>query len=197
MQLPEHINLLGVVLAGGYSSRMGFDKAQLLLQGKPMLERTADLLKSVGAAPVIICRNEKGYLMDKYPNSGPVAAIYTALDYLLSNPLKYLAPNKLNAILILPVDMPLLNQSTLQELVLCGSEMHCALHFKDQPLPLFLPINDEARECAKLIAHSNKRSVKRFVNSIGCASITTDCQDMLINTNDPLQWQQAIERFNH
>ena len=195
MSLPSHLNLIGVVLAGGKSTRMGTDKAQLKVQGKTMLDRTIDLLKEVGVKDVIVCRNEAGYLADKYPNSGPVGGIHSVLEHLLPSSKRHLPTKKLKALLILPVDMPLLSKSILEDLINCGAEMYSSLRFKDQPLPLFLLANEEVRDCAKLIAKSDKRSIKRLVNCLSCASITTEQQQPFFNTNDPLQWQDAIEQL--
>ncbi len=195
MVLPDHLELIGVVLAGGKSSRMGSDKALMSINGKTMLERTVDLLKDLGAKDVIVCRNEDGYLADKYLDAGPVGGIHSVLEHLIPSQKRFSPTKKLKALLILPVDMPLLDSETLAELIFCGAEMYSALHFRDQPLPLFLPVTEGPRDFAKLIVKSDERSIKRFVNYLGCASITTANRQPFINTNDPIQWQKAIEQL--
>ncbi|WP_448565956.1 molybdenum cofactor guanylyltransferase [Thalassotalea ganghwensis] len=197
MKLPLHIDLVGLILAGGNSTRMGTDKAQLSIEGHSMLDRTKALLKAVGAETILISRNRAGYLADKYKNAGPVSGIYTALEHLLASRKRKQPQNTLQALLIMPIDMPLLDQSLLSELVLCGAEMHTALCFKEHPLPLFLPVCEEALECAKIVVESEHRSVKRFVSILRCSSITTKEQLKFINTNDPVQWEFAVERLTN
>ena len=44
----------GIVLAGGRSSRMGVDKASLVLQGRTLLQRTVDVLDEVADEIVVV-----------------------------------------------------------------------------------------------------------------------------------------------
>ena len=86
----------GVVLAGGKSSRMGTDKADLVLKNKTLLHNACDLLKDAGAKNILISRNiinplkssshyspsdypSEKYVKDIYPNSGPLGGIYSTL----------------------------------------------------------------------------------------------------------------------
>ena len=65
----------GAVLAGGFSKRMGFDKALLELDGKPLITRVTDSLLEAGlVAPQIVGGDiesfrKLGYscLEDEYP----------------------------------------------------------------------------------------------------------------------------------
>jgi len=196
MELPENLNLIGVVLAGGKSSRMGVDKAELSISGKSMLLRTQELLTEVGAREVIICRNEPGYVADIYPHSGPVGGIYSALEHLLSSNPQSLLTKKLNALLIVPIDMPLLDKDTLIELTCCGAQMYSPLSYNEQQFPLFLPLSEEVRDCARAVVTGSGRSMTSFLNFIGCASITTTKELPFLNTNNPAQWQAAIEQLN-
>lgn len=54
MAMPtEPMHCLGVVLAGGRSSRMGSDKALLNWQGRPLIEHMRALRLSAGAGQVL------------------------------------------------------------------------------------------------------------------------------------------------
>ena len=46
------MSVIGVVLAGGRSSRFGRDKALLKIDGQTLLQRTVAMLKSVSAGRV-------------------------------------------------------------------------------------------------------------------------------------------------
>ena len=78
-----------VILAGGKSSRMGFDKALLEVDGVPLLARQIQIVRAAGAGEVFISgRSEAGYsafgcavLQDNFADSGPMAGIEAALEF--------------------------------------------------------------------------------------------------------------------
>ncbi len=106
--------LFGLVLAGGKSVRMGYDKSTIKWHGKEQRYFMADLLKDVCDEVFISCRAEqqnqidKTYktLVDNYEGGGPLIGILSAFRSL---------PHV--AWLITACDLPLLDFSTLQYLV--------------------------------------------------------------------------------
>lgn len=101
--------LTGIVLAGGTSSRLGRDKAELIIgePGQSMLTRTARLLGQVVPLVVISGRNHEGFpgLPDDVPGAGPVGAITTTLRHTGT------------ACLVLACDMPFLDEGILRILL--------------------------------------------------------------------------------
>jgi molybdopterin-guanine dinucleotide biosynthesis protein A len=94
----------GFVLAGGRSTRMGQDKALLLLAGRSLLEIALDKLRALplNAAPRIAAARSDlasyaATVADLHPGCGPLSGIEAALA-VSSQPLN----------VFLPVDMPLL-----------------------------------------------------------------------------------------
>ena len=82
MSAPE---LLGLVLAGGRSMRMGRDKATLVYRGQPQFEVARDLLGGVCADVWVSCRPGQpdlagALLHDRYYNLGPLAGSLRAMD---------------------------------------------------------------------------------------------------------------------
>jgi len=73
-QIPP---VLGVILAGGQSSRMGQDKATLPIAGTTLLEFMHAKLRRAGIDEIVICRNAPGFLNDDIPQLGPLGALYT------------------------------------------------------------------------------------------------------------------------
>jgi len=75
----------GYILAGGESSRMGRDKALLVIGGAPLVGRTAALVALLTGPPTIIGAPERyesfGYRVigDDAPGLGPLGGIATAL----------------------------------------------------------------------------------------------------------------------
>ena len=90
--------VLGAVLAGGSSRRMGCDKALLLLEGRPLLARAVEVLGSVLDEVVVVAPPDRGYetldveiIRDIYPDQGPVGGIHTALVHAGGRPVFVLA----------------------------------------------------------------------------------------------------------
>lgn len=112
--------LSGLILAGGRSSRMGRDKAGLVLpDGRTLLQRQAEVLRSAGATSLFASvRPETTSLpagmvpvFDARPDAGPLAGIAAGLRA---------APAGL--VLVLAVDMPQVGERHLRQLVELAGE---------------------------------------------------------------------------
>ena len=84
MGVPEAI--LGAVLIGGASRRMGRDKALLPVEGQPLAERVARTLERVVSRVVLVGRDreddrfpDRTILADRFPGQGPLAGLHAAL----------------------------------------------------------------------------------------------------------------------
>jgi molybdopterin-guanine dinucleotide biosynthesis protein A len=77
----------GVVLTGGRSTRMGHDKAFVMLDGRPLVVRVADALRRAGAEEVLAVGGDIGGLIalgvdaraDPLQGDGPLGGLLTAL----------------------------------------------------------------------------------------------------------------------
>jgi len=105
--------LNGLVLAGGKSTRMGFDKGSVNWHGKPQRYHMADMLKSLCNEVFISCRSgqeetdaQYATLEDTFIGLGPYGAILSAFRE---------KPDC--AWLVIACDLPLLDKKTLQYLV--------------------------------------------------------------------------------
>jgi molybdopterin-guanine dinucleotide biosynthesis protein A len=80
--------MIGVVLAGGKSSRLGQDKTAVLYQGQTLLERSARLLGACCEEVFVSCRDPRivppglTVLEDETERVGPLGGITTALRHL-------------------------------------------------------------------------------------------------------------------
>lgn len=93
------------ILCGGKSSRMGFDKCEVKINGKLLIETIAEKLEQVFENILLISNDKDKFKNIKYKvvedlihNSGPMGGIYTALNYSSS---KYT--------FIIACDMPVIN----------------------------------------------------------------------------------------
>lgn len=134
----------GYVLAGGRSSRMGQDKALLMLDGATLLDRAVALLASVCGSVAILSGPEEDHVRaatlsrsgrlvpDRLPNCGPLGGVHAALCDA--------APGW---VLVLPVDAPFLPAHLLRSWIeACAVAANDAswIHLgpRLQPLPLLL-----------------------------------------------------------
>jgi molybdenum cofactor guanylyltransferase len=106
---PHHVSVF--ILAGGHSTRMGSDKAFLLLNERTLLARALDLALSVTTSVYIVGRAEKfaafaPVLEDVYRDCGPLGGIHAALQA---------TSTELN--LILAVDTPFVPHELLRYLI--------------------------------------------------------------------------------
>ena len=177
----------GVILAGGLSSRMGTDKAELKRNGITMLEHCQKLLEQAGIAQTLISRNNGEGIADIIERSGPLGGIYSVIKTLQAK-----------AVLILPVDMPLLQAQDLAILIEAGQQQNRPVCFEDCYLPLYMPLNEAVvAYLHQQLYNEGDRSVKAFIKYFSGLQIEVGQSDSLINsrlinTNTPQQWQQTI-----
>jgi molybdopterin-guanine dinucleotide biosynthesis protein A len=170
---------IGIVLAGGLSSRMGRDKALLPWGDGTLLDHMIGLLKESGLASVIVCGERPGYpsVADPEPNQGPGIAI----SHLLAS----LAPDAWA--LIVPVDMPLLTPALIRRLLGEPGRPPRAAHYADHPLPALLP----ARTADGSLLYG--RSMRVLHQAAGSRELALDPAEAaaFLNVNTPENWDQA------
>ena len=146
--------IMGLVLAGGQSRRMGSDKALLERDGETQLERAMRLLGEqlervfVSARPSQSedpLRNRYPQIIDRYEDLGPVAGILSAMDEF---------PDA--SWLVLACDLPNIDAETLRYLLEHVSNEH--------PATAYISVNDGLPEplCA-VYRPAFREIIDRFV----------------------------------
>ena len=114
--------LLGVVLCGGESTRMGEDKASLAIAGVTMIERAvrvlAPLVGEVVLASGTSARYEElglEYVVDKSAGEGPLAGLVAAMERLVWAPGE--VPEERRLLLVLACDMPRADARVFEQLI--------------------------------------------------------------------------------
>jgi molybdenum cofactor guanylyltransferase len=118
--------LYGLALTGGRSTRMGRDKATLIYDLQPQLERIMALLEAACARSFVSLRaDQSDALRDRWPgivdaqhDIGPIAGIAAAQ-----------ATYPTVAWLVVACDLPLLNSATLQQLIAARDSTHDVVAF--------------------------------------------------------------------
>jgi molybdenum cofactor guanylyltransferase len=98
-----------ILMAGGRSSRMGSDKALLLLEGRPLWKIQREKLASIADEVLISAREgmlDTPVIPDQVPGLGPLGGLESALS---------VASHE--RVLVLGVDMPLMTSSYLARLL--------------------------------------------------------------------------------
>ncbi|HUA81480.1 MAG TPA: molybdenum cofactor guanylyltransferase [Dyella sp.] len=182
----EPASYIGVVLAGGLSSRMGRDKALLSWQGRPLIEHQIALLKSAGAKDVKVSGYRPDYhgICDLIPQAGPVGGIAGVA-----------AVCEDGELLIVPVDMPRLRASLLQRLQNSERDAAC-VRFADRVLPMRMRLDVQSRGVLnELIVAIDKRarSLRTLQERLGIVEIalSDDESKQLIDCNTEEAWQEA------
>ncbi|CAD5269966.1 Molybdenum cofactor guanylyltransferase [Alteromonas sp. 38] len=189
----------GVVLAGGMSSRMGEDKALLKRDERDMLTYTADLVSSLPIEYLLISRNEAitaNYLTneaddcaqnykvvnDVVADIGPLGGIYSVA-----------IQSNADALIITPVDLPLLRKEDLEALINRGTSAKRPVYYSHHYLPLFLPLTIEIRQYLEDVVKGKvpQRSVNTMCTNFGAIEVTPKKNSRLTNVNTPAQWNAA------
>jgi molybdopterin-guanine dinucleotide biosynthesis protein A len=98
------VRWVGAVLTGGASTRMGTDKALLVVDGSPMAVRVVDAMAAAGIDDVVCVGGDRAALgalgltviPDDHPGDGPLGGIITALRW---------AAKRADVVLVAPCDL--------------------------------------------------------------------------------------------
>lgn len=110
-----------VILCGGKSSRMGFDKSKIEIKGKYLMELTAEKLETIFDEVILVAEKKDKFKTLKYTvledlkkEYGPAGGIYTALKYANS---KY--------VFFMACDMPIVNIEYIKYMMKIAEEDNC------------------------------------------------------------------------
>ena len=120
------MELTGIILAGGKSSRMGEDKGLMSFKGKAMIQHIIDAVKPL-VSTIVIIANNKDYEQFGYPvyediikGKGPLAGIYTGLTH-----------SKAEKNMVLSCDVPFVNGEILKLLIEACKDVDVAIPEKN------------------------------------------------------------------
>lgn len=107
--------LLGAVLAGGQSRRLGRDKASEFIHGISLVERAAAVLESTCAKVIVVSARSDTpsgrweLISDQWDDCGPLGGIEAALSHA--------SERGYDAVFLLACDLPLVDARTVQTIV--------------------------------------------------------------------------------
>lgn len=169
-----------LILAGGYSSRMGRNKAELMLGDRSFLEWQVERLRALGIEDIVIAgtaRTVEGAcsVPDRYPHRGPLSGIHAGLDA-IRNP----------CALVLAVDTPLVPAEHLEAL-LERHESGVTVTTLDGELEPLIGVYDRSLcgLCENLLRGSNTSLRKLFRKTKLTTLAYTGDPALLLNCNTP------------
>ncbi len=161
--LKENRTLLGALLAGGKSTRMGLDKAAMEINGEPLWQRQFRLLDAVCQSAVICAPETAGWLteslrwvVDSPCAQGPMGGLIAALERATEMGCSH--------VLVLAVDMPEADRALL-DLLIESSEQGRGVIFRGahgfEPLCALYPI--EALPVLRLCSSAGQWKLQQAV----------------------------------
>jgi molybdopterin-guanine dinucleotide biosynthesis protein A len=131
-------NIHGLILAGGLSTRMGVDKALLIIEGKTLLYRLVEQLTglvqhvvvSVGSLQREALYRESleelgekvSFALDRYPECGPLSGLHAGLSMIAEG-----------YVFVMACDMPQLSEALFSELLAYMDKGVDVIHTPNQP----------------------------------------------------------------
>lgn len=183
----EPMRCIGVVLAGGLSSRMGRDKALLAWQGRPLIERQLAVLRAAGVDDVRVSGDRAAYggIADAIPQAGPLGGLAGVAR----------AQAEDVDLLVVPVDMPLLQAGLLQRLRTERPQAR-SLGFVSHVLPWRLRLDPRSRAALDELLRQDdprRRSLRVLQAASGHEEIPLTAAEaaQLADCNTEAQWNEV------
>ncbi len=191
--------LAAFILAGGRSTRMGTDKAFVLLDGRTLLARALELARPLTSDVRIVGDPAKfaafaSVVEDQFPGCGPLAGIHAALRS---------SQTDLN--LIFAVDMPFLTTALLQYMVGCAKDSDTAVVTVPRTAqgwqPLCAVYRREFASIAEKALHAGRYKIDALFEEAGVQVIgelemqsAGFCLDLFSNLNTPDDLAEAARK---
>ncbi|MEP6661679.1 MAG: molybdenum cofactor guanylyltransferase [Acidimicrobiales bacterium] len=173
----------GAVLTGGGSTRMGRDKALIVVDGVALAVRTATVLRDAGASAVVAVGGDVDALValgldartDLYPGEGPLGAILTAFDAASTD-----------LVVVLACDLPSVDAATVRRLLETIADHAAAVPITDRAHPLCAVYRVSG--CAALLGQAlaaGERAVHRALEVVDVIRVDLPDPGVLRNVNRP------------
>jgi molybdopterin-guanine dinucleotide biosynthesis protein A len=192
--MKSNLKIAGIVLAGGLSSRMGENKANLQIGNISLLDKMVNLLNSLSFSDVFISGDYPKYqsIPDTHEKLGPLGGFFSC-DKVLGA--------EYDAMFVVPVDMPLLTVTECFYLLEQFKKQPQGVYFTDAIFPLILPLTDQLTEYLSDVLTSpqnKKRSLYRLFKTLKLTGIEPP-KDKLFrfkNSNTRKQWEECLALYS-
>ena len=196
-------NIIGIILAGGKSSRFGEDKSNIRLGNKTLLDHTVNKIEKEFSEVLIISNNKKhNYKNEKIytikdcieGQLGPLVGILTAMKWVKENKKNY------KWIASFPCDTPFFDNKLISKLKLKTKETSKKLIFLNSDKKrhnIFGLWSMDLIETLEKDIKSSFRKVEIWADKVGYESIDVNTEkfDRFLNINTKEDFEKAKENI--
>jgi len=201
------MKLTGVLLAGGKSSRMGVNKALLVIEGKTNIERLRDRILLVTSEIFLVANDQNSFsfleipmIEDKKKGQGPLAGIEAGLS-----------KSESSWNLIVACDLPFFNEKIVGVLLKKAKSIPEAQaiipNINGREHPLYALYHQSALEVVKKSLKQDKRRIRDVLSQMKVETITEDdlidakmtvdeIEKAFFNMNRPEDYDWVISQNN-
>jgi molybdopterin-guanine dinucleotide biosynthesis protein A len=197
-------NIIGIILAGGKSSRFGEDKSNIRLGSKTLLDHTIDKIEKEFSEVLIISNNEEYNLKNKKIHTvkdciegqlGPLVGILTAMKWVNENKKNY------KWIVSFPCDTPFFDTNLISKLKLKTKETSKKLIFLNSYKKrhnIFGIWSMDLIETLEKDIKNSFRKVEIWADKVGYESININTEkfDRFLNINTKEDLEKAKENID-
>jgi len=197
-------NIIGIILAGGKSSRFGEDKSNIRLGNKTLLNHTIDKIEKEFSEVLIISNNKNYNFKNKKIYTvkdciegqlGPLVGILTAMKWVKENKKNY------RWIASFPCDTPFFDTKLISKLKLKSKETSKKLIFLNSDKKrhnIFGLWSMDLIETLEKDIKNNFRKVEIWADKVGYESININTEkfDKFLNINTKEDFEKAKENID-
>ena len=187
------VRSVGLILAGGSSTRMGTDKAEVEVEGIAMIDRIADILLEQVDEVIVVGGDRPGALEDLPGAYGPLAGLAVGLAN----------ADGADAIFVTAVDQPYLRSETIRRLLNRFERTKAIVPVADGVRQVLCAVYPPIwAEQAEFEATQDNPSVQSLVERLGFISINENewaswDEDgrSWFSVDSPTRLEEAVRRF--
>ena len=183
----------GLILTGGLSSRMGYDKYNIAYHGMPQYQHLQRLFNEVGLETWLSISHdqksnfpgEKRLVIDEYEARGPIGGILSAMHQFPGSPW-----------LVVACDLPLINESHFQQLLNNRLPDHQVVTYQVHPKFYETTCTLYEAEAEPMLLDSfknGKGSLQQALRQLNVKTLKPSDVNDLTNVNSPEEYQQYVQ----
>jgi molybdopterin-guanine dinucleotide biosynthesis protein A len=183
-------NVSAIVLAGGYSRRMGKNKVELRLGGQTLLEIQVRKLRRLGFDDIMISGYDNApegtrAIEDIYQQKGPLGGVHACLK-----------AAKKPACLVMSVDVPLFPEEWIEKLAEAHEGGATVLSYHGEIEPLLAVYDADLAQRAEELILAEERAVRRLANNPKVKKVEfTGDEQQLLNCNTTEEFEKAAALY--
>ncbi|WP_424766562.1 molybdenum cofactor guanylyltransferase [Paenibacillus sp. sgz302251] len=199
--MKQRQEIVGLILAGGQSLRMGTDKAMLQMNGRPLLYRLVQQLYALTASITVSIgsleretgyrealgeyANEVEFVVDRFPGCGPLSGLHAGLSHI-----------KAEYVFVIACDMPTLSLPVFQLLATHRESGADVIHTAGQPFhALYHTRTSEQIQAALEAKDYRLMSLLRQLHTAELPSLETDSSTLFANLNTQDDYKRYLEKY--